>query len=56
MSDIFLNDVLDEDVKLISKTIHIRLQQRNGRKSLTLVEGLDQQIDFNKIITDLKKN
>ena len=37
------------------KIIHIRLQQRNGRKSLTIIQGLDELIDFEKIIKSFKK-
>jgi translation initiation factor 1 len=37
------------------KIVHIRLQQRNGRKSLTIIQGLDEIIDFEKIIKLFKK-
>lgn len=40
---------------IIQKIIHIRLQQRNGRKSLTIIQGLDRLIDFEKIIKLFKK-
>ncbi|KAK4398480.1 protein translation factor SUI1 [Sesamum angolense] len=35
--------------------IHIRIQQRNGRKSLTTVQGLKKEFSYNKILKDLKK-
>ncbi|KAJ8443785.1 hypothetical protein Cgig2_029690 [Carnegiea gigantea] len=35
--------------------VHIRVQQRNGRKSLTTVQGLDKQFSYSKILKDLKK-
>ncbi|GFO26747.1 protein translation factor sui1 homolog [Plakobranchus ocellatus] len=35
--------------------IHIRIQQRNGRKTLTTVQGLDQKYDFKKIAKAAKK-
>ena len=35
--------------------VHIRVQQRNGRKSLTTVQGLNKQFSYNKILKDLKK-
>ncbi|KAK3751951.1 hypothetical protein RRG08_046223 [Elysia crispata] len=35
--------------------IHIRIQQRNGRKTLTTVQGLDQKYDFKKIVKAAKK-
>ena len=40
---------------IIQQTVHIRLQQRNGRKSLTIIQGLDKSIDFEKIIKVFKK-
>ncbi len=35
--------------------IHIRIQQRNGRKSLTTVQGLPQELDFKKVLKVFKK-
>jgi len=35
--------------------VHIRVQQRNGRKCITTVQGLDQQLDLKKIIKTIKK-
>ena len=35
--------------------IHIRVQQRNGRKCITTVQGLDPQLDLKKIIKAVKK-
>ncbi|KAE8125623.1 hypothetical protein FH972_020406 [Carpinus fangiana] len=35
--------------------VHIRIQQRNGRKSLTTVQGLKKEYSYNKILKDLKK-
>ena len=35
--------------------IHIRVQQRNGRKSLTTVAGLSSDLDLKKILKYLKK-
>lgn len=35
--------------------VHIRVQQRNGRKSLTTVQGLKKEFSYNKIVKDLKK-
>jgi translation initiation factor 1 len=58
------NDFLDEKINATSKTkasidihapVHIRLQQRNGKKTLTLVEGLARDLDFKKILRALKK-
>jgi len=33
--------------------VHIRVQQRNGRKSLTTVQGLKKEFSYNKILRDL---
>eukprot|EP00210_Caulerpa_lentillifera_P003715 g3548.t1 len=35
--------------------VHIRVQQRNGRKSLTTVQGLDEKYDKRKILKGFKK-
>ncbi|KAF5837890.1 translation factor Sui1-like protein [Dunaliella salina] len=35
--------------------VHVRVQQRNGRKSLTTVQGLKAKFDYNKVLKALKK-
>ena len=35
--------------------IHIRIQQRNGRKTLTTVQGVSSEFDFKKIVKVAKK-
>ena len=35
--------------------IHIRIQQRNGRKTLTTVQGLSQEYDLKRIVKRCKK-
>ncbi|KAI3675561.1 hypothetical protein L1987_85151 [Smallanthus sonchifolius] len=35
--------------------VHIRIHQRNGRKSLTTVQGLKKEFSYNKILKDFKK-
>ena len=35
--------------------IHIRVQQRNGKKSITTVQGLGEKIDYPKLLKALKK-
>ncbi|EZG70700.1 putative translation initiation factor SUI1 [Gregarina niphandrodes] len=35
--------------------VHIRVQQRNGRKSLTTVQGLDPRFDAKKIVRAMQK-
>ena len=48
-------DTNKKDYKAVSNYIHIRLQQRNGRKSLTTIQGLNSIFDFEKINKALKK-
>lgn len=35
--------------------IHIRIQQRNGRKTLTTVEGIPAKFDLKKVLKVIKK-
>ncbi|XP_043689963.1 protein translation factor SUI1 homolog [Telopea speciosissima] len=35
--------------------VHIRIQQRNGKKSLTTVQGLKEEYNSEKILKSLKK-
>ncbi|KAL5730742.1 hypothetical protein ACHQM5_003534 [Ranunculus cassubicifolius] len=35
--------------------VHIRIQQRNGRKTLTTVQGLKKELSYERILKDLKK-
>ena len=35
--------------------IHLRYQQRNGRKCITIIEGLGDLIDHNKLLKTFKK-
>lgn len=39
----------------IRSVVHIRVQQRNGKKSITTIQGLANDLDKNKIIHALKK-
>ncbi|DBA84552.1 hypothetical protein WJX82_001520 [Trebouxia sp. C0006] len=36
--------------------VHIRIQQRNGKKSLTTVQGLEKGIDYKKVLKAFKKD
>lgn len=38
-----------------SNFVHIRNQQRNGRKSVTTVQGLQDTLDLKKVVRALKK-
>jgi len=44
-----------DDVKQSQNYIHIRIQQRNGRKTLTTVQGLPKRYDPKKILKVIKK-
>ena len=35
--------------------VHIRIQQRNGRKTLTTIQGLSSEYDLKKIVRACKK-
>ena len=35
--------------------VHIQIQQRNGRKTLTTIQGLSTEHNLKKIVKDLKK-
>ncbi|KAH7836082.1 hypothetical protein Vadar_032522 [Vaccinium darrowii] len=43
------------DSVVVEKFIHIRNQQRNGKKSLTTVQGLKEELSLEKILKDLKE-
>lgn len=43
----------DDDVQ--DGLVHIRIQQRNGRKTLTTVQGLSSEYDLKKIVRTCKK-
>lgn len=46
----------DNETAQTENYIHIRIQQRNGRKTLTTVQGLPKQYDLKKILKVLKKD
>lgn len=45
----------NNDVNLGGGLIHIRIQQRNGRKTLTTVQGIAEQFDKKKLVSAFKK-
>eukprot|EP00823_Brevimastigomonas_motovehiculus_P009273 TRINITY_DN8938_c0_g1_i1.p1 TRINITY_DN8938_c0_g1~~TRINITY_DN8938_c0_g1_i1.p1 ORF type:complete len:127 (+),score=17.09 TRINITY_DN8938_c0_g1_i1:42-422(+) len=53
--DAFSEEKTSEKKKDAQKHIHIRVQQRNGRKMLTSVQGLADDLDLKKILRALKK-
>ena len=42
-------------LKTTEKKIHLRTQQRNGRKCITIVEGLDEDLDIKRIARAMRK-
>ncbi len=50
-------DDLDLDPEISDSTkVHIRVQQRNGRKMITTIAGLADDLDHKRILKALKKN
>ncbi|CAJ2639766.1 translation factor SUI7 [Trifolium pratense] len=45
----------DSDSTGTAGYVHIRIQQRNGKKSLTTVQGLKKEFSYEKVLKDLKK-
>ncbi|KAF8894683.1 eukaryotic translation initiation factor 1 [Infundibulicybe gibba] len=45
----------NQDVGSQADYIHIRIQQRNGRKTLTTLQGLPKQYDSKKLLKAFKK-
>lgn len=54
-ADPFNDQVEDVGGGVQDKLIHIRIQQRNGRKTLTTVQGLSTDYDLKKIVRVCKK-
>eukprot|EP01100_Stratorugosa_tubuloviscum_P002589 TRINITY_DN1616_c0_g2_i1.p1 TRINITY_DN1616_c0_g2~~TRINITY_DN1616_c0_g2_i1.p1 ORF type:complete len:110 (-),score=37.83 TRINITY_DN1616_c0_g2_i1:219-548(-) len=46
---------LDNDGGRSSNFVHLRIQQRNGKKTLTTIQGLPSDLDLRKILKVLKK-
>lgn len=53
--DPFADTEPDEFGSKTTNYVHIRIQQRNGRKSLTTVQGLPDEVDFKKVLKAFKK-
>ncbi|EOA14249.1 hypothetical protein CARUB_v10027407mg [Capsella rubella] len=49
-------EAIDSDAPGTKENIHIRIQQRNGKKSLTTVQGLKKEYSYERILKDLKKD
>lgn len=44
-----------QDEGVVQGTMHVRIQQRNGRKSLTMLQGLSESYDREKILATCRK-
>ena len=53
--NIILDPFADDNEGSEDRHIHIRIQQRNGRKTLTTVQGLRSDYDLKKIVKACKK-
>jgi len=50
------NELFDDDIQVENKdSIHIRIQQRNGRKSICTITGLASDLNLKAILKALKK-
>lgn len=47
--------IIDAKGKDAKDYVHVRVQQRNGKKCLTTVQGLPKKFDLDKILKALKK-
>jgi translation initiation factor 1 len=54
--DPFADDIADAQGGKASGNVHIRVQQRNGRKCITTVQGLNEELDLKAILKEIKKN
>ncbi|KAJ1981303.1 Eukaryotic translation initiation factor eIF-1 [Dimargaris xerosporica] len=49
-------DLGEENTEVVPiDNVHIRIQQRNGRKSITTIQGLSKSIDFKRLLKAFKK-
>ncbi|RVW25512.1 Protein translation factor SUI1-like [Vitis vinifera] len=54
-ADPFADANAEDSARGQKSTSMVRIQQRNGRKSLTTVQGLKKEFSYNKILKGLKK-
>ena len=55
LTDPFADAIKGSDDTVQDGFVHIRIQQRNGRKTLTTVQGLSAEYDLKKIVRACKK-
>jgi len=53
--DPFADAAKGDDEGVQDGLVHVRIQQRNGRKTLTTVQGLSAEYDLKKIVRQAKK-
>ena len=55
LTDPFADAARGDDEGVQDGLVHIRIQQRNGRKTLTTIQGLSAEYDLKKIVRACKK-
>jgi len=50
------DDFTSGSAGLTKSKIHIRIQQRNGRKCITTIQGLEDDLDLKRICKAMKRN
>ena len=53
--DPFNDDWNDEEPNSTQSSVDIRIQQRNGRKTLTTCQGIPEQFDLPRVMKAFKK-
>lgn len=54
-SDPFQNFNFQKDVAVTKNKYHIRVQQRNGRKCITTLDGLEEDLDLKRICKAMRE-
>lgn len=55
-TDLFFDDQIENNVaKKVEEPVHISMQKRNGKKCITIIEGLANDLDLKKILKMLRK-
>ncbi len=55
LKDPFADAAKGDEESVQDGLVHIRIQQRNGRKTLTTIQGLSSEYDLKKIVRACKK-
>lgn len=53
--DLFTNNDLFQQSSLAKNKYHIRVQQRNGRKCITTLDGLEEDLDLKRICKAMRE-